>query len=112
MVKTVPAPRHPEAWRPEIKGGHSFRFRNDTWDDAEDAIDASAAENDTEWVKEAIEARLSYVRCERGRCGQAVPIRFGNLGGGPLDPWIALAVRVVRGQKCGAHEPVTVGIDQ
>lgn len=111
MRKTATAPRHPEDWRPELKGNHSFRFRNDTWDDVEDAVRDGTANDNTEWVKEAVETRLGYVRCERGRCGAAIPLRFGNLGGGPLDPWIALAVRVARAQDCRAHEPVTVGMD-
>lgn len=112
MAKTATAPRHPEDWRPELKGAReTFRFRNDLWDRAGDAIGASTAADKTEWVKEAIEARLSVVQCDRSRCGEFVPVRFGNLGGTELEPWLALARRVVAGQDCRAHEPVTVGID-
>lgn len=112
MSKTVTAPRHPEDWRPELRGAReTFRFRNDMWERAEDAIEDSGAASKTEWVEEAIEGRMSVVQCGRSRCGEFVPVRFGNLGGTELGPWLALARRVVAGQDCRAHEPVTVGID-
>ena len=112
MTKTATAAKtRPEDWRPELKVAHAFRLRNDTWEDVGDAVDAGTARDKTEWAKEAIEARLGYVLCDKGRCEARVPLRFGNLGGGTLDPWVALAVRTVRGQDCRAHEPVTVGMD-
>lgn len=113
MSRTASAARtHPEDWRPELKGSReTFRFRNDLWDRARDAIEASRAADKTEWVKEAIEARLSVVLCDRSRCGEFVPVRFGNLGGTELDSWLAVARRAVLAQDCRAHEPVTVGMD-
>ena len=115
MTKTVPAPRHPEDWRPEIRSGLSFRSRNDDRDNLETAVQQGSAENVTEFLNEAMTARLGYIRCTagvHGPGGEEVPVRFGNLGGSSLDPWIALAVRAVRSQDHRAHEPVTVGMDQ
>lgn len=115
MPKTVPAPRHPEDWRPEIRDGLSFRLRNDDRDNLEAAVGQGSAENVTEFLNEAMTVRLGYIRCTagvHGRGGEEVPVRFGNLGGSSLDMWIALAVRAVRAQDHRAHETVTVGIDR
>ena len=108
MTNTAAAVRTP---RPEDKEGRSFRFRRDTWGDVEAAVRDrnSTARDHTEWVKEAIEARLGYVRCDRARCGQAVPVEWGDLTGHSLDWAITEAIAAVRGQKCRDHKPVTVG---
>src|SRR5690349_658014 len=95
--------------RPGDKAGHSFRFRNDTWADVEETVKGSTARDRTEWVTEAIEARLGYVRCDRARCGQAVTVEWGDLTGHPFDWWIGEAIAEVRGQKCRSHHPVTIG---
>ena len=115
MAKTIPAPRHDEDWRPDIRQGITFRTRNDDRDNLEAAIRGGAAENPTEFLNEAMTVRLGYIRCTagiHGPDGEEVPVRFGNLGGSSLDPWIPAAVRAVRSQDHRAHEPVTVGIDQ
>jgi hypothetical protein len=108
-------PQHPEDWRPDIRKGLSFRCRNDDRDNLEAAVGEGAAENVTEFLDEAMTVRLGYIRCTAGihrAGGEEVPVRFGNLGGTSLDPWIAVAVRAVRSQDHRAHEPVTIGMDE
>ena len=115
MSRTANAARHPEDWRPDIKERISFRVRGDDRENLEAAVREGAAEDMTDFINGAMTVRLGYIRCTAGihrAGGEEVPVRFGNLGGTPLDAWIALAVRAVRSQDHRAHEPVTVGMDE
>jgi hypothetical protein len=92
------------------ESGHliSLRVRADLRDDAGDAA-AAGGDDASTWIREAMQARLNYLRC--GKCRDTappVPLEFGDLTGKPLDEWIAETVERVRRQH-PRHEPVTVG---
>jgi hypothetical protein len=94
------------------ESGHliSLRARADLRDDAGDAAAADGIDAST-WIREAMQARLNYLRC--GKCRETdppVPLEFGDLTGRPMDEWIAEAVERVRRQH-PRHEPVTVGAE-
>jgi hypothetical protein len=88
---------------------HSLRFRDDTWQEIRDLADAENSDH-TRFVNEAAEARCGFARCFR--CGQPVPVEWGNLRGMSLDDAITEAVRAAAGQKCRAHETVRIGAEQ
>ena len=58
--------QHHGECKPWDRHGHSMRFRDDTWNDVEQAADDMGV-TATTWVTEAIEAALGYVRCQNAR---------------------------------------------
>lgn len=101
--------RHPGGCGDADRHPLPVRVRTDMKREMAARVADRSADTVNAFAEEAIEARLGFVRCVV--CHEAVALTFGNLGGGPLDPWISLAVRTVKSQDCDAHEPVTVGID-
>ena len=106
--------KHARTFRERPDGGpaasepHSIRFRNDLWEDAEQAVKAERTDMST-WVRQAMEARLGYLRCRRCReDAPPVPVTFGDLTGKTLGEWIAEAAKQVRSQH-PRHEPVVIG---
>jgi hypothetical protein len=88
----------------------SLRVRADLRDDAGDAA-AAGGDDVSTWIREAMQARLNYLRC--GKCRETappVPLEFGDLTGKPLDEWLAETVERVRRQH-PRHEPLTVGAE-
>jgi hypothetical protein len=86
----------------------SMRVRRDLRDGARGAA-AGAGTDVSTWIRQAMQARLGYLRCETCReDAPPVPLEFGDLTGKPLDEWIAETVEQVRRQH-PRHEPVRVG---
>jgi hypothetical protein len=85
----------------------SMRVRRDLRDDA-----AGAARTDVStWIRQAMQARLGYLRCDTCReDAPPVPLEFGDLTGKPMDEWIREAVAKVKRQH-PRHEPLTVGAE-
>lgn len=101
--------QHHGECKPWDRHGHSMRFRDDTWNDVEQAADDMGV-TATTWVTEAIEAALGYVRCQKCPLdANPVPLVFGNLQGKPLGSWIAEAVEAAARQH-PRHQAVRVGV--
>lgn len=89
---------------------HSVRFRDDLWADTEQAAGDARTDVAT-WVRQAMEARLGYLRCYRCReTDPPVSLEFGDLTGASLGELIAEAAKAVVAQH-PRHEPVTVGAE-
>lgn len=94
---------------PESSHGHTIRFRDDLWQDTEKEAGGEGAV--AAWVRQAMEVRLGYLRCDRGRCATdspPVPVVWGDLTGMTLDEAIAHAAEQVRDAH-PRHAPVTIG---
>ena len=86
----------------------SMRVRRDL---ADDAREAAAGTDVSTWIRQAMQARLGYLRCDRCReTDPPVRLEFGDLSGRPMDEWIADAAAEVKRQH-PRHEPVTVGAE-
>ena len=97
--------------RPYVKHPNPMRVRLDIRRDAEHAVEDGQSRDVTSFITEAMEVRLGYLRCDRGRClehGEPVPVEFGDLTGRPMSDWIADAVRTVDRQHPD-HVPVMIG---
>ena len=61
-----------------------MRFRDDTWEDAEQAAEARNRMEVTTWVTEVMEAALGYVRCQKCPVdAPGVPLCSGTWKAGP-----------------------------
>ncbi len=93
---------------PWDRHGHTMRFREDLWDDAERVAQAERSDVTT-LLTETMEAMLGHLRCHRcSLAAEPVPVEFGDLTGKPLREWIAGAVKQVVSQH-PQHEPVVIG---
>jgi hypothetical protein len=93
---------------PWDRHGHTMRFREDLWVQAD--LAAQAGKSDvTTLLTETLEVMLGHIRCHR--CSVAadpVPVTLGDLSGRPLREWVADAARQVQRQH-PRHEPVRAG---
>ena len=106
-----PCPQHHQPrsqCRPSDRHVHSMRFRDDDWENAEQAAWADRSDVTT-LTTLVMEAMLGYIRCYRCReNAPPVPVEFGNLTGGTLREHLTDAEKRVVSQH-PHHEPVTIG---
>jgi hypothetical protein len=88
------------------RSNHSVRAWDSSWADlAAAAAEVQAAPSTI--LGDAADALAGYIRCSR--CGEPVPLAWGDLTGSSLITALADAVTQVSRQKCRAHLAVTAG---
>ena len=93
---------------PWDRHGHTMRFREDLWAQAEQVAEASETDVTT-LLTQLLEAQLGFQRCYRCKLdAPPVPLEFGDLQGRPLREWLAEAAEEVIRQH-PRHEPVWIG---
>ncbi len=98
------------ACEPWDRHGHTMRFREDDWREAETAAAAEKSDITTS-LTEAMQVMNGYIRCHRCPPGtDPVPLEYGDLDGRPLREWVAGAVRKVARQH-PRHEPTWIGAE-
>ena len=106
-----PCPQHHQLrsqCRPSDRHVHSMRFRDDDWENAEQAAWASRSDATT-LTTLAMNAMSGYIRCYRCKeDAPPVPVVMGDLSGTTLLDALTGAEKQVVSQH-PRHEPVTVG---
>ena len=95
---------------PWDRHGHTMRFREDLWAQAEDTAAADGSDV-TSLLTQCLEAQLGHLRCYRCKPGNPpVPVTFGDLTGKPLREWLTGAAETVIRQH-PRHEPILIGAE-
>ena len=92
---------------PESRHGHTMRFRDDDWEQWEQAARPTV----TARIEQLMQAAGGWLRCPRCRdTDPPVPVTLGDLSGGLLGDWITAAAEQVRLQH-PRHQPVAIGAE-